>query len=243
MTYSLPAPGPRLRAMSRRLTMVVAAAALALTAVSATVRPARADADDLLRFLAGAIIIGAIIHAIDENDHPRYEGRYILPRSCLETYWVRGRSVDAFNARCLERAGYHGLPNYCLRTFHVGSEHRRAYVAECLYDEGYRIGGGHGHPWPPGTGVAPPIGGPFFPPREVPPAHVSPPGHGVSMRLPSHCEMTYRQSGRRVEGYWADCLREAGLRDLPRHCRVEATDGSRIYTASCLYDAGYRRGR
>jgi hypothetical protein len=53
--------------------------------------------------------------------------------------------------------------------------------------------------------------------------------------------MTYRQDGRRVQGYWAQCLRDAGLRDLPRSCRLNTRDGNRLFNANCLRDAGYRR--
>lgn len=237
MTYSFPSAAHRVRALSRRLTLIIAAGALALTAVSATARPARADTEDLLRFLAGAIVIGAIVHAIDDNSRPRYQGQRVLPDDCLEVFRIRGQQVQSYNAQCLRHAGYSGLPEYCYRDFGWHGRNRGGYVADCLYDAGYRRQG-HGHPpagWDDDRFV-PPIGGPIAPPRVQP-------GHGARARLPGQCAMHYRQSGHRVEGFWSNCLHQAGFTDLPRHCRVESTGGDRIYTAQCLYDAGYRRPR
>ncbi|WP_461473803.1 hypothetical protein, partial [Pararhodobacter sp.] len=136
MSYSFPAPGPRFQGASRRLTMVLAAAALALAGLAAGSRPARADTEDLLRFLAGAVIIGAIVHAIDDNHTPHYAGRWTLPDSCLETIRVDWRTIDVYNARCLNRAGYSGLPSRCRRDFRIGYGTRTGFIAECLWDAG-----------------------------------------------------------------------------------------------------------
>lgn len=254
MTLDTRFPRLRLGALTRRFTMSLAAGAVALTGLAAASRPAQADADDLLRFLAGAIIVGAIVNAIDDNQTPRYAGRWQLPDSCLETVRVRGRNVEVYNGRCLSRAGYNDLPQYCARDFNINGRNRTGYVAECLYDAGYGREGYRQPPryeppqyqppqyQPPGY---PPYGSPppYFNPGRPPHTSVQPPSLGFEGRLPSHCAMTYRQSGQRVDGYWANCLNDAGFDNLPRHCRVSASDGSRIYTAQCLLDAGYRRSR
>lgn len=232
MTYSLPAPGPRLRAASRRLSLILMTGTLALSLLMTAVRPAKADSEDLLRFLAGALIVGAIVNAIDDNHTPSYQGRWVLPDACLETYRVRHTVVDAYNARCLQRAGYSGLPGYCLRTFDAYGQHRRAYVADCLYDAGYAPGGYH-RPVRPTQPVIPP----FVGTGDYPAIHPNP---GNSRLLPARCQMTFRQNGGRLDGYWADCLHGAGLRNLPGQCLLTATDGSRLYPSYCLNDLGYR---
>lgn len=247
MTYALPAPGARFRSASRRLTLLVAAGAVALTALAAGSRPARAgDAEDILRFLAGAVIIGAIVNAVNDNHDPQYISRWELPGSCLETVRVRGRNIQVYNARCLRRAGYSGLPNRCSREFRINGHRRHGYVAECLYDAGYsRRGGGHYDSPPPYyndneppyfdvPGMRPPFGLPISPPLTRGP---SPRYDNV---LPSSCSVRYRDNGRRRTGYWGGCLRDHGFTNLPRSCRRRTGQGESIYNRRCLRDAGYR---
>ncbi len=220
MSYNIPAPGARFRLRSRRLTMLVGAIAIAFAGVAAGSRPARADTEDILRFLAGAAIIAAIVHAVDDRHTPRYIDRWVLPDSCLETVRVHRRTIQVYNARCLDRGGYHNLPNHCERSFRVNGHSRRGYVAECMWDAGYnRESGWHN-------------------PRDIRPV---PPRYDHNSRLPERCEMTYRQSGHRVNGYWGHCLSDAGFRDLPRDCRLRTRDGDHVYNRQCLQNAGYRR--
>ncbi|WP_323035067.1 hypothetical protein [Pararhodobacter sp.] len=160
----MPPPGARFRRTSRRLTLLVGAAAIALAGLTASARPAKADTEDILRFLAGAVIIAAIINAVDDRHTPRYIDRWVLPDSCLETMRVNHRRIQIYNARCLSRAGYYNLPNRCERTFWVNGRNRRGYVAECLWDAGYYREGGR---------YAPPY---YAPPRYVPP-YFDPPRH------------------------------------------------------------------
>ena len=204
--------------LPRRLTMLLAGAAIALAGLGAAIRPARADTEEILRFLAGVIVIAAIVNAVDDNHRPQYISRWVLPDSCLESVRTGHRTVDVYNARCLNRAGYDSLPGHCRYDFQYQGRNRTGYVAECLYDNGYHPqGGGSSGGWQGG-------------------------GSGGQLgRLPDHCEMTYRQSGRRIDGYWANCLNNAGLGNLPRQCRVTSTGGDQIYNAECLDNAGYRR--
>lgn len=239
MTQHFPAHGARYRQRSRRLTMIVAAGAVALAGLAAGSRPARADVDDLLRFLAGAVIVGAIINAVNDNDTPEYAGRWQLPGGCLETVRVNGRNIQVYNARCLRRAGYVDLPDRCQRTFRVNGRNRRGYVANCMWNAGYGRPGGGAMPAPDYRHDAPP---------EYPP-HVTPapprgsytrPGY-AGAQLPARCETTYRQNGHRRDGYWGSCLRDSGFRRLPERCRLTTTDGRSLYNAQCLENAGYRR--
>lgn len=204
----------------RRATILLAAAAIALAGLTATTRPARADVEELLRFLAGVAVIAAIVNAIDDNHSPRYVSRWVLPDSCLETMRVNWRTVQAYNARCLQRAGYRNLPRQCRVEFQVNNRNRAGYVADCMWEAGYRRESAWSQPQP----------------EPVVPT----PGYRW---LPGHCEMTYRQDGRRLNGYWATCLRDAGLRNLPDHCRLTASDGRRLFNAQCLINAGYRAAR
>ena len=221
--------------LSRRLAMTLAAGAVALAGLATTPQQARADDADIFRFIAGAIVIGAIVHAIDENNRPSYAGRWVLPNECLETVRIDWRNVDVYNGRCLSRAGYQGLPGQCRYEFRYQGRNRAGYVADCMYQAGYR--GGYSRR------ADPPRYDPPYadPPRMSPPSHGHGHDRGRRAWLPDRCEMHYRQSGRRVAGYWSSCLRDAGLRDLPGQCRVTSTDGDRIYNARCLEDEGYRR--
>lgn len=241
MTYNMPAPGARFRLSSRRLTLFVGAAAIALAGLAAATRPAKADAEDLLRFLAGAIIVGVIVNAIDDRHTPRYIDRWVLPNSCLESIRVNHRNIQVYNSRCLSRGGYNNLPNHCQRSFQVNGHRRNGYVAECLWESGYQRENGYfNHP---GFGDHPPLYS--SPPRYYPepPRHL-PPNTGVhNMRLPRHCAMTYRRNGHREDGYWASCLRDAGFYNLPRSCRLRTRGGDHVYDGQCLRNAGYRQGR
>lgn len=200
----------------RSLTTVVAAAAVVLAGLTAGARPARADAEDILRFLAGAAIVAAIVRSVDDNHRPQYISRTVLPDSCLESVRVDRRTIEVYSARCLDRGGYSGLPNHCYREFRVNGNRHGGYVSECLWDAGYRSQGESHYQRP--APVTPRYGW-----------------------LPSHCEMTYRTGNRRIDGYWAGCLRTAGVDNLPRDCRVTSTGGDNIYNAQCLSDAGFRR--
>ncbi|GAB1377964.1 hypothetical protein [Pararhodobacter aggregans] len=233
--------------LPRRATMLAAAAAVALAGVSAAPRPAQADnAEDILRFLAGAIVIGAIVNAIDDNSTPAYTGRWTLPGQCLETIRVNGRNIDSYNARCLNRAGYDNLPRNCRYEFRVNNGRTRTgYIAECLYDAGYSRYSGGGWSQPPrwddrwDNDRRPPYGG-RYPDRRPP--YSGGPGwqQRPIARLPDQCSMHFRMNGSRVDGYWANCLENAGFYNLPGHCQVRSTDGQRIYTGQCLRQEGFR---
>ena len=198
----------------RRLTLWLAAALVALTAALTPAAPARAqDTDDIVRFLLGVAAIAVIVRAIDDNHTPSYIAPTVLPGSCLEVVRVRGRLIEAYNARCLRRAGYRGLPDHCLATYQTNRGERRGYVSNCLYRAGYSAHGG---------------GFDRDPPRS---------------RLPSRCEINYRVGGDRSLGYDALCLRNAGFHSLPRRCERYTRGGDTIYDGQCLWDAGYRRSR
>ncbi|MFN3953941.1 MAG: hypothetical protein ACK4LQ_05755 [Pararhodobacter sp.] len=221
LTQLAPGLGAITRKATRRLTMILAAGAVALTGIAASATPARSDTgDDLLRLFLGIAAVAVVVRAIDDSRRPPTDlGRWTLPDACLETVRVRGRTVDVYNARCLQRAGLHGLPHRCETQMRTDRGPRRGFVAQCLYEVGYRPERGSVRPGP------------------------SRPGPRPQAHLPRHCEMTYRQHGMRVDGYDGACLRDAGLRNLPRQCRVSDRSGRHYFNADCLNDAGYRRSR
>jgi len=218
---------------SRRLTAFLTAGALVLAGLSVTATPARSDTtEDLLRLFLGIAAVAVVIHAFDDRRTPRHVGRWILPDDCRETVRVRGRHVDTYNARCLERAGYHSLPQQCRLAMRTDRGQRPSYLAQCLYDQGYSAEHRYYRPGP-RPDLRP---GPDYRPRPDR-------GPGHSAILPRACEMVYRESGRRVEGYDGHCLSSYGLSGLPRQCRVRDRAGNHYYNAQCLTNAGYIRAR
>lgn len=201
----------------RRLTALLAAAALALAAALTPAAPARAqDTDDLVRFLLGVAAIAVIVRAIDDNHTPSFIAPRVLPDSCLESVRVRGRTIDLYNARCLRRAGYRNLPEDCLVSLRTSQGERWGYEVGCLYSAGYR---------PQGGVVERPV------PDTV---------RGI---LPRVCEMTYRTGGARLTGYDGLCLADEGFRSLPRRCERVTREGEILFDGQCLWDAGYARTR
>jgi len=211
------------RRLPQRLTALLAVAVLALAGALASTQPARAQNDDLVRFLLGAAAIAVIVRAFDANARITYIDHWTLPGACLETVRVRGRHVDVYNRGCLQRAGYRNLPHHCQVSLRTHHGRRTGYEASCLYRAGYRAEGHWGHR-------------PYRGDRDAYP------GDQLG-RLPGFCALTYRRGHQRLDGYDGQCLRNAGLHRLPRHCALNTTTGGQIYDARCLEQAGYRGGR
>jgi len=218
MTDTFPLGHGAVRRISRRLMLGVLGAALVVAAIAAGTRPARAQHDDLVRFLLGAAAVAIIVRGIDAQAQVGYIDRRTLPAACLETVQMRGRHVDVFNARCLSRAGYHNLPHRCEVRFRTNHGHRTGYEASCLQRAGYRVQqGGYRHPQ-----------------RER---------DSRALRLPAQCEVSVGRGNRRQTALDAQCLRQSGLRNLPQHCALTGRQGQRLYDIQCLENAGYRRAR
>lgn len=221
------------RQASRRLTALLAAGALLLAGLSFTASPARSDTtDDLLRLFLGIAAVAVVVHAFDDRRTPRHVGHWTLPDDCRETVRVRGRHVETYNARCLDRAGYHRLPQHCRLAMRTDRGDRPSYLAQCLFDEGYSAErrSYRPHPYPD-----------YRPAPDYRPRPDRRPGHAAT--LPRACEMAYREAGRRVEGYDGHCLNSYGLSRLPRQCRVSDRAGRHYYNAQCLISSGYHRAR
>ena len=147
--------------MSRKFIATIIAASIAVTGFSAA--PARADGDDLARFLVGATALVIIGSAINDSrrdrrhrdvyvgrDHrdwrperPRRHRRAALPSTCLRVLNTDNGRVRMMARRCLER-NYRqasSLPNSCKIRVRADRKIRKGYKMRCLRDHGYRIAG------------------------------------------------------------------------------------------------------
>lgn len=126
----------------RPITGFVAAAAIALAAVTASVTPvsAKDNRDELFRLLLAAAAVAIIVKAYNDRDKkPDYVYRNrVLPSYCLEVVRVRNRDVDVYNAQCLRNAGVTGLPDECRQSLRTNRGRRDVYRTYCLADAGYR---------------------------------------------------------------------------------------------------------
>lgn len=210
---------------------LLTAGALVLAGLTVTAAPARSDTtDDLLRLFLGIAAVAVVVNAFDDRSTPRHVGQWTLPDDCRETVRVRGRHVETYNARCMDRAGYNRLPQQCRLAMRTDRGERPSYLAQCLFDQGYHAERAQYRPRP-DTRPAP-----DYRPRPDR-------GHGRTAILPRNCAMNYRQDGRRVEGYDGTCLSRNGLSNLPRNCRVSDRAGNHYFNAQCLSNSGYRRAR
>jgi hypothetical protein len=151
--------------MSRKFIASILAVSIAVTGLTAA--PAKADSDDLVRFLAGATALVIIGRALDDNDrhtptrrhtaghgrayddnyipperrHEPRRSRYSLPRECRSSFWTPDGKQRYLDRRCL-RHNYdytHSLPKRCKITFYDKNVRKRGYSIPCLKDNGYRL--------------------------------------------------------------------------------------------------------
>ena len=207
-----------LSTIRRALTSTLAAGAVALAGIAAP-KPAAAN-DDLIKFLLGATALAVVVHAAKKGNaqvhvHTPAPQARTLPAHCQETFRIKHRDVQVYNAHCLQQAQIHNLPDRCYEVVRTNHGNRGIYRGQCLTDAGWRVDRGDHH---------------ANPPRDDRRARV----------LPHSCEIRYRARGELHKGYDTDCLHDAGLRRLPQHCVARRSNGQ-IYNAQCLVDAGYRR--
>ena len=153
--------------MHRKFIATVAAAALAITGFSAV--PARADANDAAKIIAGIAALALIAKAIDDsNDRkaarqqhythrpvpqhhhqpglkprplPHQVARPGLPDHCLFMAQTVHGPARVFGARCLQRnyVQANTLPQACAQQIWTDRGQRWGYNAACLRHQGYRI--------------------------------------------------------------------------------------------------------
>ena len=152
--------------MHRKFIATIAAAALAVTGFSA---PARADANDAAKIIAGIAALALIAKAIDDrNDRkaarqqhythrpqpqhhhqpglkprplPHQAARPGLPDHCLFTANTAHGPARVFGARCLQRnyVQANTLPQACAQQAWTDRGQRWVYNAACLRNQGYRL--------------------------------------------------------------------------------------------------------
>ncbi|MFN3937715.1 MAG: hypothetical protein ACK4KW_09065 [Gemmobacter sp.] len=146
----------------RKIAATLAAAAVALGAMTASAVPARAMTDqDLARLLFGTAAVIVIGKAIKDQDkrrkahaappvvvHPPVTQPHrgaVLPPGCAIRF-DRGGPVY-YGEQCLRNEGFRRLPQHCARELRERRGHSRiVYDGTCLIQAGYReVGRGHGH--------------------------------------------------------------------------------------------------
>ncbi|TVP72448.1 MAG: hypothetical protein EA339_06640 [Rhodobacteraceae bacterium] len=170
-----------------RLTGLVAGSALL---VGASMTPAQASDDQLLKLLLGATAVAVIVHTASRaQSQPRQSQPAHargLPAQCRETLRIRGQHVSVYNAHCLQSAGFHRLPAQCHEVVRTNRGPRAVYRARCL-ERGVSAGRGD---------------------------------HRRAQILPDWCRTRYTYRGQRFSGYDGACLQSAGLGNLPATCQV-----------------------
>ncbi|MCC5955764.1 MAG: hypothetical protein JJU07_06650 [Natronohydrobacter sp.] len=125
----------------QRSTSLLAASALAISAIGASTAPASASDDTLLKFLLGATAVAIIVHSASRGQgHAQAAPARGLPQHCRETLGIHGRHVAVYNAHCLHRAGVRNLPQHCQETIRTNHGMRSVYRARCLEGHGPRRG-------------------------------------------------------------------------------------------------------
>ncbi|MEZ5911199.1 MAG: hypothetical protein R3D84_02355 [Paracoccaceae bacterium] len=144
--------------VANRLTATIAAAAIALSGVTAA--PARADSNDLIKLVLGAAVIYGIAKEVDRrNDkkkarnHARYDPkpdsaaiqRKIdrAARYCAVDVRDHRGVTTYYDKQCLRRAGItRRLPAYCEYDLRLTKGTSRVYDGQCLREAGLKIGAG-----------------------------------------------------------------------------------------------------
>ncbi|MEL0438474.1 hypothetical protein [Phycobacter sp. K97] len=148
------------RNQHRKFITLVLSLSLAVTGFSAA--PARAD-EDVLKFIAGAALLGILGAAINDARHdrranpsvvtpprpphpgprplPPHVAKYDLPAQCVRYFPRYSNTRTLLGQKCL-RKNYqymHSLPQSCRVTFWNGQRNRAGYKPRCLQRKGYRL--------------------------------------------------------------------------------------------------------
>jgi hypothetical protein len=153
--------------MHRKFIALIIAAATAIAGFAASAAPARADAEDVAKALAGIAALVIIGKAIEDRNDRRDRGhvtqnyhrplpqvtprplppqvqRKFLPASCLRSVQTRRGEQSFFGARCLQQNYRHAnrLPQACSVQVPTQRGWRYGYDPRCLRQSGYRIARG-----------------------------------------------------------------------------------------------------
>ncbi|WP_071674405.1 hypothetical protein [Nioella nitratireducens] len=129
-----------LKSLPKRVAALGLAATIAVTGVAASSSPARADNDNLLRFLGGAAAIAIIAGAVEANRNTRHHGHTYVPAQPPVTRYGYGYGytppppppvpVPLLPNRRLT------LPGSCFNWFEGPNGRVRGFGAHCLYQHG-----------------------------------------------------------------------------------------------------------
>lgn len=149
--------------VARKLTTTISAVAIALAGMTAAAVPARANNDDIAKFLFGAttlFIIGSAIangnrgHAQPQpqrpvvvhpprppHGHGHGYGQNrppVLPAACAIS--ISGAGHSYYGERCLRDNGVRvALPARCERTMRTNRGNRTVYEGQCLVNAGFQV--------------------------------------------------------------------------------------------------------
>lgn len=136
--------------MFKSVTTLALAGVIAVTTFAGSAAPARADNDDLARFLFGAAALAIIAGAVNDhhNDNvvvvkphkPQKHAKY-LPASCRTTVQrSNGKRFNIYTQRCLQKKGYMpiGAPD-CRRTAVWNGKKHVYFPASCLRQKGFAV--------------------------------------------------------------------------------------------------------
>lgn len=138
--------------MFRKLTATLAAAAVALTGITATPAFAIGEREeDILKLMLGAGAIALLVDRANDKkrqaDHNRYRHDYrhdargrIIPGECVFDVRTRDGRRNVVGKRCVEQSGFRGrLPQDCAFQIRTNRGPTTVYGQRCLRDRGYRI--------------------------------------------------------------------------------------------------------
>lgn len=134
------------RQIFRFLTAAGLSLTIALSAVTVSASPARADSDDAARLIGGLIALYAIGQAL-QSSAEAHPPRHTQPRRNLRVAparcFIEGRDRNGYfrgyRARCMERhvARPRLLPDECLRRVRTENGPRQIYGGRCLTHNGW----------------------------------------------------------------------------------------------------------
>jgi hypothetical protein len=133
-------PVPSIRPAARKITATLAAAALALGAITATAMPARANSEDVARVLAGIAALAIIGHAIKSGQgHAAPVHGYPQHPYPAGPGWNHGKpgGHPAPQYRPPPPPPVRGLPGVC--AIRISGVHDDFYTRGCLRDRGFRV--------------------------------------------------------------------------------------------------------
>ena len=138
--------------MTRKLTVALAAFAIAITGLTATPAVALGDRErDALKIILGAAAIGLIVNQIEKRNDRRQTPAYTtrpnrdywkrpIPADCI--YEIRGSRgwESVVGKRCIQRSNYRGrLPEACEFRVRGKNHNRTVYGLRCLRSKGFRV--------------------------------------------------------------------------------------------------------